>query len=156
MAPPGLGPVPGPQMPPGATQGPPMPQSPPVKHYELKKGVRYAVAVSIGKTQQTAMQEAADQIGEILQAQPNLMPIIGPDFFENRDFKGAKKLAKMLRKMRDQQMPFLKEDEEGQAQTPEANIRVDLLLIWPSLAVVSAWALVRVVQAMLVLVGRPP
>lgn len=31
-----------------------------------------------------------------------------------------------------------------QIQTPEANIRVDLLLIWPVLAVVSAWALFRV------------
>lgn len=28
-------------------------------------------------------------------------------------------------------------------RTPEANIRVDLLVIWPALAVVSAWALFR-------------
>jgi hypothetical protein len=27
--------------------------------------------------------------------------------------------------------------------TPEANIRVDLLIIWPILAIVSAWALYR-------------
>jgi hypothetical protein len=27
------------------------------------------------------------------------------------------------------------------ARTPEANIRVDLLVIWPVLAVLSAWAL---------------
>jgi hypothetical protein len=27
--------------------------------------------------------------------------------------------------------------------TPEANIRVDLLLIWPALAIISAWALFR-------------
>ena len=30
-----------------------------------------------------------------------------------------------------------------QARTPEANIRVDLLIIWPVLAVVSAWAVFR-------------
>ncbi len=30
-----------------------------------------------------------------------------------------------------------------QIKTPEANIRVDLLLIWPLLAVVSAWSLFR-------------
>lgn len=30
-----------------------------------------------------------------------------------------------------------------QVRTPEANIRVDLLVIWPVLALVSAWALVR-------------
>jgi hypothetical protein len=30
-----------------------------------------------------------------------------------------------------------------QVRTPEANIRVDLLLIWPALAILSAWALFR-------------
>ncbi len=28
-------------------------------------------------------------------------------------------------------------------RTPEANIRVDLLLVWPALAIFSAWALFR-------------
>ena len=28
-------------------------------------------------------------------------------------------------------------------RTPEANIRFDLLLIWPALAILSAWALFR-------------
>jgi hypothetical protein len=30
-----------------------------------------------------------------------------------------------------------------QTKTPEANIRVDLLVIWPVLAILSAWALFR-------------
>lgn len=30
-----------------------------------------------------------------------------------------------------------------QVRTPEANIRVDLILIWPVLAILSAWALFR-------------
>ena len=30
--------------------------------------------------------------------------------------------------------------------TPEANIRFDLLLIWPVLAIVSTWALFRVLR----------
>lgn len=30
-----------------------------------------------------------------------------------------------------------------QVRTPEANIRVDLLVIWPVLAILSAWALFR-------------
>jgi hypothetical protein len=33
-----------------------------------------------------------------------------------------------------------------QTETPEANIRVDLLVIWPVLAVVSAWALFRALR----------
>jgi hypothetical protein len=28
-------------------------------------------------------------------------------------------------------------------QTPEANIRVDLLLIWPVLGIISLWAIIR-------------
>ena len=35
-----------------------------------------------------------------------------------------------------------------QIQTPEANIRADLLLIWPVLAVTSGWALFRAFRAM--------
>ena len=31
-------------------------------------------------------------------------------------------------------------------RTPEADIRVDLLVIWPVLAIVSVWALVRAVR----------
>ena len=31
-----------------------------------------------------------------------------------------------------------------QVRTPEANIRVDLLMMWPVLAILSAWALFRV------------
>lgn len=30
-----------------------------------------------------------------------------------------------------------------QVKTPEANIRVDLLVVWPVLAIISAWALFR-------------
>lgn len=34
-----------------------------------------------------------------------------------------------------------------QVKTPEANIRVDLLVIWPMLAILSAWALYRVLRS---------
>ncbi|QPN61126.1 hypothetical protein H8F24_07610 [Synechococcus sp. CBW1002] len=34
-----------------------------------------------------------------------------------------------------------------QLRTPEANIRVDLLLIWPALMILSAWALLRTLRA---------
>lgn len=33
-----------------------------------------------------------------------------------------------------------------QIRTPEANIRVDLLVIWPVLALLSAWALFRALR----------
>jgi hypothetical protein len=34
-----------------------------------------------------------------------------------------------------------------QVKTPEANIRVDLLVIWPILGILSAWALYRVLRS---------
>ena len=33
-----------------------------------------------------------------------------------------------------------------QVRTPEANIRVDLLVIWPALALLSAWGLFRALR----------
>ncbi|MCU0592197.1 MAG: hypothetical protein MUC57_12090 [Desulfobacterales bacterium] len=33
-----------------------------------------------------------------------------------------------------------------QVRTPEANIRVDLLVIWPVLLIISAWALFRTLR----------
>lgn len=33
-----------------------------------------------------------------------------------------------------------------QARTPEANIRVDLLVIWPVLAILSLWAVFRALR----------
>jgi hypothetical protein len=32
-------------------------------------------------------------------------------------------------------------------RTPEANIRVDLMLIWPVLLVLSAWSVIRAFKA---------
>jgi hypothetical protein len=33
-----------------------------------------------------------------------------------------------------------------QLRTPEANIRFDLLIIWPVLAILSAWAILRALR----------
>lgn len=86
------------------------------KRYDLTKG-RYGVSVSIGKSYQTRLEQGADEIGQILQAQPQLMPLIGPIYFKFRDFPGAKELSEILKKVRDQQNPALgqKEGEEDPA-----------------------------------------
>jgi len=111
QGPPGMG---GPQM-----QGPPMPPQPAkVKHFDLRKGI-YTVAVSIGKQRQTALQEGAEEIGRLLESRPEMMPILGPLYFQYREFPGAKQLAELLKKMRDQQFPFLAEDGEEGQPSPE-------------------------------------
>lgn len=119
------GPPPGPG---GAPAMPPMPppppavRKPPVKEYDLKRGT-YTVAISIGKTRQTALQEGAEEIGQILTAQPQLMPLIGPLYFRYRDFPGAKEIAELLAKVRDKQFPGLNADatDDDGVPTPEAQ-----------------------------------
>ena len=94
--------------------GRPVPASPGlagVKNYDLSKG-RYAISVSIGKAYQTRLQEGQAEIGEILSAAPNLMPILGATYFRFRDFPGAKEIADILKKLRDRQYPGLSEGEE--------------------------------------------
>jgi hypothetical protein len=97
--------------------GPMMPPPPNVKHFDLSKG-KYTVSVSVGKSFQTRLQEGASEIGQILQAAPALMPIIGPTYFKFRDFPGAKEIADLLKKMREKQYPGL-DEEDGQQPSPE-------------------------------------
>jgi len=117
MPPPGM-PV-GPGEPPPGMEGQPPPAPPKVKHYDLSKGI-YSVAISIGKQRQTALQESADEIGQILQSNPQLMPLLGPIYFENRDFPGAKAIAELMKKLREKQFPGLGGEEEDGQPTPEA------------------------------------
>jgi hypothetical protein len=93
---------------------PPQPGMPPpqnVKMYDLSKG-KYTCSVSIGKSFQTRLQEGASEIGQILQAAPQLMPIIGPTYFRFRDFPGAREVSDLLKKVREKQFPGLG-DEDG-------------------------------------------
>ncbi len=84
--------------------------------YDLSKG-KYSVSVTIGKSFQTRLQQGADEMGEILQARPELLPMLGDLYFGFRDFPGAAEISKRLAKMREQQFPGLGED--GEASSPE-------------------------------------
>lgn len=84
-----------------------------VKNYDLRKGV-YGVTVSIGKSWQSRLQQGADELGQILTASPELMPLIGATYFKFRDFPGAKEVAKVLKKVREKQFPGI-DNDEGQA-----------------------------------------
>ena len=127
--PPGM-PMQQPAAPPQGMQGPgmqPLPPAPPeIKHYDLRKGI-YSVAVSIGKTRQSALQEGAEEIGQILQAQPNLMPLIGPLYFKYRDFPGAREIADLLAQVRDKQFPGLKTSDDGQPSIEQAQAQIHAL-----------------------------
>jgi hypothetical protein len=86
----------------------------PVKHYDLNKG-RYGVSVTISKSHPTQLAEGNDEMSQILQAAPELMPVIGPTYFAHRDFPGAKQIAKDLKKMRDHQFPWLADEQADPA-----------------------------------------
>ena len=97
---------------------PAMPPPPGAKQYDLRKG-KYTVSVSVGKSFQTRLQEGASEIGQILQAAPQLMPIIGPTYFRFRDFPGAKEIGDLLKKMREKQFPGLGDEKDGQGPSAE-------------------------------------
>lgn len=90
----------------------------PAKHYDLTKG-RYGVSVTIGKSNASRLQEGSDQIGQLLQADPALMPIIGPEWMQFQDYPGAHAIGKILKKMRDHSFPWLSDDP---TQNPAAQL----------------------------------
>jgi hypothetical protein len=103
--------------------------APQAKLYDLTEG-KYSVSVSVGKAYQTRMQEGQAEIGEILSARPELMPMLGATYFRFRDFPGHKEIADILQKMRDRQFPFLTDEAQGltieQAQAQMAAMKEQL------------------------------
>jgi hypothetical protein len=96
-------------------QGRPMPAQPGqpgAKTYDLTQG-KYSLSITVGRSHQTRMEEGAEEIGKILEAAPDLMPIIGPTYFRFRDFPGAKEIADLLKEMREKQYPGLGQDKDN-------------------------------------------
>jgi len=110
------------ELPPQQPGMPPMPMPEQAKEYDLSKG-KYAISVSVGKSYQTRLQEGQSEIGEVLQAQPNLMPAIGATYFRFRDFPGSKEIAEILKKMRDQQYPFLSDQDDQSSEALQAQLQ---------------------------------
>jgi hypothetical protein len=101
-SPPGMGEPGRPAMAPGGVPpfSPPVPAGRPrtIKRYDLAQG-KYVATVSIGKAYRTRVEQGADELGQVLQASPNLMPLIGDLYFKYRDFPGHLEIAKRLKKM---------------------------------------------------------
>jgi hypothetical protein len=86
----------------------------PIKHYDLNKG-KYGVSVTIGKSSNSKLQAGNDAISQLLQADPMLMPLIGPEWMKFQDYPGAKAIENLLRKNREHTMPWLSDDPQVQA-----------------------------------------
>lgn len=85
--PPGLGPM-----------GPRRPRPNKVRTYDLSVG-RYTVTISVGKAFQSRVSQAAEEMGQVLTANPSLMPIIGDLYFKYRDFPGHEEIAERLKRL---------------------------------------------------------
>lgn len=98
----------------GQTQAPQGKTPPKVLEYDLTKGV-YGVSVSIGKSQRSRLEAGSDALGQIIQADPALMPILGPTWLGFQDFPGHQEAADLLKRM---QPPQLQNKDEGE-ESPE-------------------------------------
>lgn len=94
------------------------------KHYDMTRGI-YGVSVTVGKAYATRMEEASNEIGLILQADPALMALIGPIYFKYRDFPGHDQIADVLKKVRAKQFPGIDESDEHQPDPQQMRAQLD-------------------------------
>jgi len=95
---------------PGAPPSSPVPGGRPrnIKRYDLAQG-KYVATVSVGRAYRTRVEQGADELAQVLQTSPNLMPLIGDLYFKYRDFPGHLEIARRLKKMAP---PEVREDDQ--------------------------------------------
>lgn len=93
------------------------------KHYKIGgEGVgKYDVLVTMGKGFSSKRMESFDMMTQVLQGNPDLLPMIGDIFFKNSDLAGADQLAERFKKMLP---PNLQDDEDGQPIPPQAKAAI--------------------------------
>lgn len=101
-------------------QGQP-PQGAKVKHFDLAKG-QYSVTVSVGKAYQSRVKEGSDALGQIIQAEPGLMPILGPIWAKFQDWPGHEEAVELLKKWRAKQFPGIDDQDPGDPAQAQAQI----------------------------------
>lgn len=87
-------------------------------HYDLKKG-RYGITVTIGKSSDSRLQEGGDALGRLMEADPQLLPILGPSWAGFQDFPGAIAVKNALVKWQAHVAPWM-------VDQPEANLAQQL------------------------------
>jgi hypothetical protein len=72
----------------------------------------YDVRVKSGPSYTSQRQEQADQMGQLIQAKPELMQIIGDEWIKSMDWPGAEKIAQRLKAMLPPQLQALEDEQE--------------------------------------------
>ena len=103
-------------------QGPEGEQVPPGVEGMYNVGIgRYDVTVSVGPSYQTRRQAGLDAMTQLVQAYPNVFPMIGDLMFGNMDVPGAKQMEARLKKS----LPsHLAEGAEGEQIPPQAQAQM--------------------------------
>jgi hypothetical protein len=87
--------------------------------HDLMSG-QYGVTVSSGPSHETQRQEAYDRDAAMVQAQPELMFVIGDQMFANDDTAGAEERSDRLKRYIQMKTPGLIQDKNQQQPDPEA------------------------------------
>jgi hypothetical protein len=85
------------------------PGTPGAEQIDLK-GAELSVTAVVGKSYATRREETSEAIAAIMQAAPQLAPILAPFWLDELDFPGAKKLAAIAKKT----LPPQFQEDEGQ------------------------------------------
>ena len=86
--------------------------------YDLSVG-KYDVVVSVGPSHLTKRQEATEAMGQVFQAMPQLMQILGDLWLKNMDWPGAREMAERLKKMLP---PQLQEGDKANVEQQYAQL----------------------------------
>lgn len=89
---------------------------PHAEHFDLSKG-RYGVATTIGKSSASRLQQGNDALTQIIQAEPGILPVVGPLWASTLDVPFHEELADLLKRDRDHRMPWLKDPNDTQVDT---------------------------------------
>lgn len=99
------------------------PQTTDAKTYDLAKG-QYTVSVKVGKSYTTKREQGAQALGELLQAAPELVPLLGDLWVGELDGPSMRQAADRMKKMAEKQ--GLIQPEGGQdATVPQLQAQLD-------------------------------
>lgn len=95
------------------------------KVISINPGVgRYDVRATVGPAFQTRQQEAAAELGEMVNGNPQLMAILGDVWVKMRNFPESEKIARRLKAMLPPQVQQAEDAEDGQHQIPPQVLAV--------------------------------
>lgn len=77
---------------------------------------KFGISVTVGKSHASLLQEGNDALTAVVQAEPQLLSVIGPEWAMYQDRPGMKQVAEILKKDRDHRMPWLADQQGDPAQ----------------------------------------